>query len=114
MARADNIHGAYVVSGLVLMLCASIATQRVASQEQKSPRSANSGQRANSSNVNGQQVFESRCAGCHGLDGRGGERAPDIATNEKTQRRSDDELSRIIAGGVPGRGMPAFASLGSN
>jgi cytochrome c oxidase cbb3-type subunit 3 len=47
------------------------------------------------------------------LDGRGGERAPDISTSEKTRRRSDDELSRIIADGLPGTGMPAFASLGS-
>ena len=115
MACADNILGARIVPGLGLMfLCALVATQRVASQGQKSPRSANGGQHANASNVDGKQVFESRCAGCHGLDGRGGEHAPDIAMSEKTQRRSDDELSRIIAGGVPGTGMPAFASLGSN
>jgi len=115
MARADNIRGARIMSGLGLMfLSAFVATQRIASQGQKSPRAENADQRANTSNVDGQQVFESRCAGCHGLDGRGGERAPDIATSEKTQRRSDDELSRIIAGGVPGTGMPAFSSLGSN
>src|SRR5437867_4253971 len=29
--------------------------------------------------ADGRQVFESRCAGCHGMDGRGAERAPDIA-----------------------------------
>jgi putative heme-binding domain-containing protein len=115
MTRADNIRAARIASGLGLMLlCALVGTQRVASQAQKSPSSSNDSDRVNASNVDGQQVFESRCAGCHGLDGRGGERAPDIATSEKTQRRSDDELSRIIAGGVPGTGMPAFASLGSS
>jgi cytochrome c oxidase cbb3-type subunit 3 len=115
MTRDDNIRAARIAPGLGLMLlCALSATQRVASQGQKSPPSANGNERANKSNVDGQQIFESRCAGCHGLDGRGGERAPDIATSEKTQRRSDEELSRIIAGGVPGTGMPAFASLGSS
>jgi cytochrome c oxidase cbb3-type subunit 3 len=115
MTRADNIRAARVLPGLgLILLCAFVATQRVASQAQKSPPSANGVERANTSNVDGQQIFESRCAGCHGLDGRGGERAPDIATSEKTQRRSDEELSRIIARGVPGTGMPAFASLGSS
>jgi putative heme-binding domain-containing protein len=115
MTRADYIRGACILPGLGLMLlCAFVATQRVASQGQNWPPSANGSERANTSNVDGQQIFESRCAGCHGLDGRGGERAPDIATSEKTQRRSDDELSRIIASGVPGSGMPAFGSLGSS
>lgn len=115
MTRADNIRGARGLSGVgIVLLCAFVSTQRVASQAQKSPPSANRAERAIMPNVDGQQIFESRCAGCHGLDGRGGERAPDIATSEKTQRHSDDELSRIIAGGVPGKGMPAFASLGSS
>ena len=115
MTRADNIRAARIASGLgFMLLCAFVGTQRGATQAQKSPPSANGVERANTSNVDGQQVFESRCAGCHGLDGRGGERAPDIASSEKTQRRSDDELSRIIARGVPGTGMPAFASLGSS
>jgi cytochrome c oxidase cbb3-type subunit 3 len=115
MTRADNIRAARIASVLGLMLLSAlVGTQRAASEGQKSQRAGNGGQRMNPSNVPGQQVFESRCAGCHGLDGRGGERAPDISTSEKTRRRSDDELSRIIAGGVPGTGMPAFASLGSS
>jgi cytochrome c oxidase cbb3-type subunit III len=59
------------------------------------------------------KAFESRCSGCHGLDGRGGERAPDIATSSKTQRRSDDELFKIIDQGLPGTGMPSFGAMGS-
>lgn len=115
MTRADNIRAARILSGVgLIFFCALIATQKVAPQEHNSLHSAKGVERANVPNIDGQQIFESRCAGCHGLDGRGGERAPDIATSEKTQRRSDDELSRIIAGGVPGTGMPAFASLGSS
>ena len=57
------------------------------------------------------QVFENRCAGCHGIDGRGGERAPDIATSAKTQGRSDSALAQIINNGIPSAGMPAFSTL---
>jgi len=61
--------------------------------------------------ADGRQVFENRCAGCHGIDGRGGERAPDIATSAKTQRRSDSALAQIINNGIPSAGMPAFSTL---
>ncbi|MGA9508436.1 MAG: c-type cytochrome [Candidatus Sulfotelmatobacter sp.] len=61
----------------------------------------------------GKQTFASTCAGCHGLDGRGGERAPNIAQNSKVQRLSDTEIDSIIENGIPGAGMPAFRSLGA-
>src|SRR3984885_5680851 len=59
----------------------------------------------------GKQTFASTCANCHGLDGRGGERAPNIAENLKVQRLSDSQIAHIIENGVPGTGMPAFHSL---
>jgi len=59
----------------------------------------------------GKQTFASTCAGCHGLDGRGGERAPNIVENPKVQRLSDSQIFRTIENGVPGTGMPAFRSL---
>ncbi len=62
----------------------------------------------------GQQIFASACASCHGLDGRGGERAPNIAQAAAVQRLSDQELTGIVTEGVPGTGMPAFHSLGSS
>lgn len=58
----------------------------------------------------GQQLFSSRCAGCHGLDGRGGEHAPNIATNESVQRLTDKDLLQIVRNGIPAGGMPAFGS----
>jgi cytochrome c oxidase cbb3-type subunit III len=59
----------------------------------------------------GKQTFASTCAGCHGLDGKGGERAPNIADNPKVQKLSDAQISSIIQNGIPGTGMPAFHSL---
>jgi cytochrome c oxidase cbb3-type subunit 3 len=59
----------------------------------------------------GKGTFASTCANCHGLDGRGGERAPNIADNPKVQKFSDAEIAHIIENGVPGTGMPAFHSL---
>jgi len=56
-------------------------------------------------------MFNSTCAPCHGLDGRGGDKAPNISTNARVQRLSDAELSNIISNGVPGTGMPAFHTL---
>lgn len=58
----------------------------------------------------GRRVFSSACAGCHGLDGRGGERAPDLAA-PKVRRLSNRELLAVISNGVPGTAMPAFHAL---
>ncbi|MGC1450198.1 MAG: c-type cytochrome [Candidatus Sulfotelmatobacter sp.] len=61
--------------------------------------------------VSGRQTFVSTCANCHGLDGRGGERAPNIAERLRVQQLSDAQLFKIIENGIPGTGMPAFHSL---
>ena len=57
----------------------------------------------------GRQVFVSRCAGCHGSDGNGGELGPGIAT--RVPSRSDQDLSTLFRQGVPAAGMPAFSNL---
>jgi cytochrome c oxidase cbb3-type subunit 3 len=62
----------------------------------------------------GKQVFAASCASCHGLDGRGGERAPNIAKSPKAQRLSNAQIAHIIENGIPGTGMPAFHSLESS
>lgn len=58
----------------------------------------------------GQQLYESNCAGCHGLDARGGEHAPDIATAQRVRQRSHGELIRIVRDGIRSAGMPAFGA----
>jgi alcohol dehydrogenase (cytochrome c) len=51
----------------------------------------------------GQQSFGKRCAFCHGADGRGGERGPDI-TSRNLATRTD--LAEVIRNGIPARNMP--------
>jgi alcohol dehydrogenase (cytochrome c) len=52
----------------------------------------------------GMQEYSDRCAGCHGADGRGGERGPGIVL----RGRSDQELRDLIVKGLPAAGMPGF------
>lgn len=52
------------------------------------------------------------CAACHGLDGSGTQRAPNIAAGSRIQALSAGEIYRIISDGVPAKGMPGFQSLG--
>lgn len=56
----------------------------------------------------GQTLFSTRCATCHGLDGKGGEHAPNISGNPDVQRLSDAALTGIVRNGIAGAGMPAF------
>jgi cytochrome c oxidase cbb3-type subunit III len=59
----------------------------------------------------GKSAFNSTCAGCHGLDGRGSEKAPGISSSAKVQHLTDAQISNVISNGVPGTGMPAFHAL---
>jgi len=66
-----------------------------------------------SKSAGGRRTFETICASCHGLNGRGGERGPDIATRPEIVRLSDSQLLKILHDGKPQAGMPPFASLGA-
>jgi putative heme-binding domain-containing protein len=57
------------------------------------------------------KTFSTTCAACHGLDGRGGERGPDIASRQ-VQEHSDEQLVRTVRNGISETGMPNFAFLG--
>ena len=56
----------------------------------------------------GRKLFESRCASCHGADGRGGEHGPSIVTARQRGRRLQTDLRATITKGIPDGGMPAF------
>jgi cytochrome c oxidase cbb3-type subunit 3 len=101
-----------IAGASAMLFCALALVARVASQEQKSPHATKDARHVAPSATDGRQAFETRCAGCHGLDGRGGERGPDIATGAQTQGREDNELFQIVDKGRPETGMPSFGSLG--
>jgi cytochrome c oxidase cbb3-type subunit 3 len=57
----------------------------------------------------GQHIFDANCAGCHGLDGRGGDKGVDIVGN--LANLTDAKLRSIIGKGINGTAMPAFPEL---
>jgi cytochrome c oxidase cbb3-type subunit III len=59
----------------------------------------------------GERTFNSTCAGCHGLDGHGGDKGPNIAGSARVRHLPDTQVSNIISNGIPGTGMPAFHNL---
>lgn len=91
---------------LLILLCAGVlhglspAQQNAATDEDSNPAAAQ-----------GRRSFSANCAGCHGLDGRGSDKAPNIAETEKARGFSDAQLSDIISRGISGTGMPAFHNL---
>ncbi|MBC7927386.1 MAG: c-type cytochrome [Bryobacteraceae bacterium] len=54
----------------------------------------------------GQSIYRSNCAFCHGLTGLGG-RGPDLVTRSQPP----EEIKRIVKGGVPGTTMPSFGGF---
>ena len=57
----------------------------------------------------GRSRFNARCAGCHGQDGLGGERAPAITSRSERGLDNEKTLRNLIQHGIADRGMPAFS-----
>ena len=70
-------------------------------------------QTAASKSSSGRRTFETICASCHGLNGKGGERGPDIATRLEIVKLSNDQIFKILQEGKPQKGMPGFGGLGT-
>jgi cytochrome c oxidase cbb3-type subunit III len=62
--------------------------------------------------LRGKNIFEGKCATCHGLDGLGGEHAPEIVRRAGAKALSDEALLNVIHDGIPEEGMPGFPSIG--
>jgi cytochrome c oxidase cbb3-type subunit 3 len=61
--------------------------------------------------LRGKSIFELRCATCHGLDGLGGEHAPDIVRRTSVKALSDEALLKLLHDGIPEGGMPGFSNM---
>jgi putative heme-binding domain-containing protein len=55
---------------------------------------------------NGEGIFDSNCAGCHGTGGAGG-RGPSLRGPLRNGNQSSD-IKNVIINGLPGTGMPKF------
>ncbi len=66
----------------------------------------------NPNSSQGKNIFEAKCTTCHGLDGLGGEHAPDIVRRPTVRGLSDEALLSLIHDGIPEEGMPSFPSIG--
>jgi len=87
--RAETV----LVFGTVLFACASLVGQAQKSDAEQ-----------------GAQRFMEYCAGCHGSDGKGGDKAPSLVSASNTSP-SDSELVRMVHDGTKD-GMPPFAQIG--
>jgi mono/diheme cytochrome c family protein len=56
----------------------------------------------------GRAVFAARCAGCHGEDALGTDRAPKLVGSRSVSQRSIFRLRELVQNGIQGTGMPAF------
>ena len=56
----------------------------------------------------GRRSYQSRCVGCHGEDGAGGEHGPSIVDVRRPRATSKNEVRDLILKGIPDGGMPAF------
>jgi mono/diheme cytochrome c family protein len=58
----------------------------------------------------GEKLYQQRCAACHGEDGRGTAKAPDLHAGD-VQAQTDGQLYWKISTGNTHAGMPAFSFL---
>jgi len=98
-------HSGYPLLGARFALWVLLISSSLAQQNHAPERKAKAAPEA------GRSTFSSYCAGCHGLDGSGSDKAVNISAGSRVSRISDAELSGIILHGVPGTGMPAFRTL---
>jgi cytochrome c oxidase cbb3-type subunit 3 len=59
---------------------------------------------------NGQQLFQTLCARCHGMLGEGSE-GPSLTRPNLAHASDDAALVSLIVGGIPGTGMPGSRQL---
>lgn len=89
---------------LILLVCQLCFSQAKQSPTPSQPKD----------DVPGRSTFNSTCAACHGLDGRGSDKALNIATSPRVRAFSDAKLASVISNGIPDVGMPGFRTLSAD
>lgn len=84
-----NTVSSLIASGLLLLLVTPAAAQNL---------------------ENGQQLFQTLCARCHGMLGEGAE-GPSLKRPNLVHAPDDATLVSVIVGGIPGTGMPGSRQL---
>ena len=97
---------AFIPASLVVALVCALTLQAQQAGTEASPANG-----AKAECARGQEVFASNCASCHGLDGKGTERAPNLVDGANSHRLSNAQISGIIREGIAAGGMPAFHTL---
>jgi mono/diheme cytochrome c family protein len=97
----------YLISGLVFMvvLIAGFVAYRV--REPTLRAHATAAQRSSYQNI-GTELFATNCSACHGKGAVGGS-APVLNAKEFLKSTTDNQIEGLVAGGVPGTGMPAWS-----
>ena len=97
----------YLTVGVVFMilLIAGFVAYRV--REPSLRRDAKAAQLTSYQSI-GAQLFETNCSACHGKNATGGS-APVLNSQQFLKSTSDDQISNLIAGGVPGTEMPPWS-----
>lgn len=97
----------------MIVLCAAVGTlvhPGMLQAQSASKRGDVSSTGPSTAMLAGQNIFANACAGCHGLDAHGGERAPDIVAKPEVQRMTEAEISHVVREGSRSKAMPAFGN----
>ncbi len=92
---------------LVILLLAFLTNQLPPTQAQQRPMNRQASYDPAMIEAGG-KLFVGSCSVCHGIDGRGGARGPDLSQGLVINRGEDDEVAQVIRKGVPGSSMAAF------
>lgn len=61
----------------------------------------------------GRQVFVQSCAGCHGEDTYGTDRAPGLSGNRRVRARTADQIRNLVLHGIPSAGHACLRLAGA-
>ncbi len=87
------------------LLCLCLAARVLSAQDKPAEKNPLVGQPA--AIAEGRAIFRFTCSACHGVDARGGLRAPNLTSGVWTHGGSDQSVFNTIQHGVPGTLMPA-------